>query len=468
MMSSVVRGRQYVYAASVRGTFQKVHRWSGVALQAILFGVPWITWGDHPMILLDLPHRRLFAFGQIFGATDTIFLVLIGLFLAFSLFILTALFGRLWCGYLCPQTVFLEEWVRRIEIAIEGERGQRMALDKGPWNLNKIWRKAAKWTAFAALAVVVAMTLASYFTPAPVLWSGQGSVASYAAVGALSVTMYLDFAWFREQFCNYLCPYARFQGALTDDHSLVITYDEKRGEPRHKGGGPSHGACIDCNKCVVVCPAGIDIRDGYQLECIACARCIDACESVMAKRETLPSLVQYTTQARTEGRTSTVWRPRTFVYGGLLSVIALTFAILIQNHHTLDASIARAPGTLYTQDADGGVRNTFLLRLANNHPDLDGTPDRVSVVVGGLDGAELTVQELTLKESERATVPLVVRVPDPSKLPRSVPITIRLQTDFDDVTLKTTFDSGEAVGPTRASDDDDDDDHEAREGGENG
>lgn len=443
MMSSVVRGREYVYAASVRGTWQKVHRWSGLALQIILFGTPWLMIGGHPAIRIDLPHRRLFAFGHIFGATDTIFLVLIGLFLAFSMFFLTALFGRLWCGYLCPQTVFLEEWVRRIEIAIEGERGQRRARDNGPLTWDKAWRKGAKWSAFLALALVVSMTLVSYFAPARELWTGQSSGVAYGFVAAFTGVLYWDFAWFREQLCNFLCPYARFQGALTDDHSLVIAYDDKRGEPRMNRGG---GACIDCNKCVVVCPAGIDIRDGYQLECIACARCIDACESVMAKRQTLPSLVQYTTQARTEGRETRFLRGRTFVYAGMLTSLVLVFGLLLNGHTTIDASVARAPGTTFTVDADGGVRNTFLLRVMNNHPDLDGQPDTFQVSVDGLPEAEVMVEALHLDEMESATVPLVVRVPHPESLDRTVPITVHIQSPADEVQIKTTFKTADPMG----------------------
>ena len=449
-MSSVVRKRQYVYAASVTGTFQKVHRWSGFLLQVILFAVPWMVVGDHPAILFDLPHRRLFAFGQIFGPTDTIFLVLIGLFVAFLLFFVTSIFGRVWCGYMCPQTVFLEEWVRRIEIAIEGERGQRFARDQGPLTFDKAWRKAAKWSAFLLLSTVVAMTLMSYFVDAYTLWGGAASSTAYALVAVLAGVLYLDFAWFREQFCNFLCPYARFQGALTDEHSLTITYDSKRGEPRGARGS-GHGACIDCNKCVVVCPAGIDIRDGYQLECIACARCIDACESVMAKRETLPSLVQYTTLARQEGGTTSILRPRTAVYASLLVVIGIAFGVLLKDHSTIDAAVARAPGTMFAVDPDGTVRNTFMLHVTNNHPSLDGQPEPLKVHIEGLTDAQVTVQDLELKETESVTVPLIIRVGEGGRTQRTVPFTIRVSSPHDEVRVKATFETGEQLDGVGAS-----------------
>lgn len=444
-MSSVVRKRQYVYAASVQGMWQKVHRWSGFLLQIILFATPWMVIGDHPAILMDLPHRRLFAFGHIFGPTDTIFLVLIGLFLAFLLFFVTSILGRVWCGFLCPQTVFLEEWVRRIEIAIEGERGQRFARDEGPWTFDKAWRKAAKWSAFLVLAFVVGMTLTSYFVDAYKLWSFEASGTAYGVVAFFTGLLYWDFAWFREQFCNYLCPYARFQGALTDEHSLAITYDTKRGEPRGKPGS-AHGACIDCGKCVVVCPAGIDIRDGYQLECIACARCIDACESVMAKRQTLPSLVNYTTLATQEGKESRLLRPRTGVYAALLLVIMVAFGVLLRDHTTIDAAVSRAPGTHYAVDPDGSVRNTFMLRVTNNHPTLEGDPEPFRIRVEGLTDARVTVQDLRLKETETVTVPLIIRLGAEGRTSRTVPFTIRITSPYDEARVKATFETGEQIG----------------------
>ncbi len=439
--------RRWVYTADVKGRFQKLHRYSGAALQAILFVTPWLMIGGNPALRIDLPGRKLYVLGAIFGATDTFFLVLIGLFLAFSLFFFTSLFSRMWCGYLCPQTVFLEEWVRRIERAIEGPRGKRMARDKKPWTFDKAWRKAAKWSAFAALSIVVSMTLVSYFSGARELWTGRAGSTAYGMVAAFSLVFFADFAWFREQFCIYLCPYARFQGALSDDNSLTVAYNVSRGEPRKKGKrkpeelAAGAGACIDCNKCVTVCPTGIDIRDGFQLECINCARCIDACTGVMAKMGQ-ESLVTYTTVAEQEGRQHRWIRPRTVGYTALLSTIALVFTGMLLTRHELDGSVNRAPGSLYQIAEDGSVRNTYLLKVENHHP---GETATLSVDVEGLPGADVVVGEITLGTGESRTVPLVVSVPASDTLPRTTPLTIRVSSDFDSIELDATFKSGAAM-----------------------
>ena len=436
-MGSVTKDRAWVYTATVKGRFQRLHRVSGVILQAILFITPWITVGEHPAFLFDLAGRRLFALGQIFTPRDTLFLVLIGLFGAFTLFLFTSLFGRLWCGYACPQTVFLEEWIRPIETAIEGERGRRIARDKGPWVWDKIWRKALKWTIFALAAVVVAMTFMSWMSPARALWTGEASLVTYGLVGALSAVMFADFAWFREQFCNYLCPYARFQGALTDDESQVVAYNVTLGDPgRGTKEAAATGACIDCKKCVAVCPQGIDIRDGYQLECVNCARCVDACEGVMGKLEHEP-LIQYTTVAAEQGKKTRLLRPRTVAYGAILSLIATFFLVKINNRHDIEVAVNRAPGTLFTVDEDGWVRNTYLLEVHNNHG-VSGKAD-FTVAVVGIPGAEVIVPPVQLDSDETLRVPLVVRVPPNAGLSRTAPLQVMVSSPFDAVIVNTTF-----------------------------
>ena len=446
--------RHWIYTAKVRGKYQTLHRISGVGLKAILFVVPWLMVGGNPLLRIDLPGRKLYALGAIFGATDTIFLLLIGLFLAFSLFFITSLYGRLWCGYMCPQTVFLEEWVRRIETALEGDRGRRRARDKGPWNFDKIWRKTAKWSSFLVLSAVLSMTLVSYFAGARELWTGQSGFTSYAFVGVFTAGLFADFAWFREQFCNYLCPYARFQGAMADEHSLTVAYNVGLGEPRKKGKRKTEedkaafGACIECDKCVTVCPAGIDIRDGFQLECINCGRCVDACHGVMGKMEQ-ESLITYTSVAELEGGKRKVLRPRTVAYSTLLATIALVFTGMLVNRHELDASVNRAPGPTYQVQADNAIRNTFLLKVTNH-----GTKDAPAVVdieVLGLEGADIAVAGVELATGEARTVPLVITMPDAAALPRTTPITVRFTTESDVIDIDTNFKSGEAMNSPSGS-----------------
>lgn len=426
--------RAWVVAQSVRGRFQRVHRWTGALLQLVLFAAPWVQIGGHPAVWINLPDRRLYALGAVFTPRDSLLLVIIGLFAAFSLFTFTALYGRLWCGYACPQTVFLEEWIRPVEALIEGERGMRLARDRGGWTLDRARRKAIKWSFFALLAGALSMTLVSYFTTPMRLWSGAASSAEYALVAVASLTIFLDFAWFREQFCNYLCPYARFQGALADEESQVVAYDAKRGIID----------CIDCKKCVVVCPQGIDIREGFQLECITCARCVDACAPIMARNGKV-NLIGYTTLAEARGGTARFVRPRTALYGGLLLALAAAFVWVINARPSMAVSIARAPGSTYTIDADGMVRNTYLLSVTSNDPSLtyaDGIirPDTLP------DHAELIAPPFTLPPAQRVVIPVVVRLPAADETARSVPISLRVTTAGADVVIATTFLTDHAEG----------------------
>ncbi len=438
--------RAWVYAQSVKGRFQKAHRWSGWALLAVLFVTPWLRIGGRPLVLIDLPGRRLYALGTVFTARDTIFILLMGLFGAFALFLFTSLYGRLWCGYACPQTVFLEELIRPLEKLWEGERGVRRARDAKPMSFDKLWRKVGKWASYTVLGTAGSLTLVSYFHPAGELWTGQAGVGAYSMVAVLAVGFILDYGWFREQFCNYLCPYARFQGALTDDESLVIAYDLKLGEPRQDKAArkttPKEelGACIDCNKCVVVCPTGIDIRDGYQLECIGCARCVDACEGVMGKLNQ-PSLVNYTTIAETEGRKRRIVRPRTVAYGALLAALAAIFVGMMGSRHSLEVGINRVPGTLYQVDDDGWTRNTFLLEVTSHFT--EGADRPLEVRVDGLPaGAELTLPPLKVGADQTVKVPLVVRVPPQADLPRTLPLEVTVTSGDDEVSVQATFKSG--------------------------
>jgi cytochrome c oxidase accessory protein FixG len=263
-------------------------------------------------------------------------------------------------------------------------------------------------------------------------------------VAILTAVWYADFTWFREQFCNYLCPYARFQSALTDDETLLIHYDDVRGEPREKGKvAAQEGRCIDCHKCVVVCPQGIDIRDGFQLECIQCARCVDACTSVM---EPLghPTLVRYSTIAEEEGRKVRSFRPRTVIYGGLLTGILLATVTLMVGRVPFEAAVNRAPGTLFTVDEDGFVRNTYLLSITNKSAVTDSVTYRV--FVDDLEEAEVLTQEVRIASGESTTVPLIVRVPVAAPIERTAHMHVRVASDLGELVLSTTFKTGAEYG----------------------
>jgi cytochrome c oxidase accessory protein FixG len=435
--------REWVYPQSITGRFTTLRRWTFLALHVVLFATPWIMVNGHPLLLIDIPARRVFLFGSIFTASDTFFLLLLLLFLAFALFFFTSLWGRLWCGYACPQTVFLETWIRPLEIWIEGDRTQRKRRDRMGWTVDRIWRKVAKWGAFLAVSGLLAMAMVSLFVPARELWTLQSGPMAYSFVAIFTFLWYWDLTWFREQFCNFLCPYARFQSALTDEETLLIGYDPARGEPRGGKGAAEDGRCIACNKCVVVCPQGIDIRDGFQLECIQCARCIDACVSVMDKLGHR-TLVEYTSMAQQEGKTVRRIRPRTLIYGGLLGALVLFGAVLVVQRVPFEATVNRVPGSLFTVDPDGFVRNTYLVQITNNKPGDGPVPFEISVE--GLEDAEVVVQGTTLASTQTQVLPLVVRVPQDRAVERTTPMEVRVTSPDGEIHLATTFKTGATIG----------------------
>jgi len=432
--------RKWIYADRVDGRFQRLRRWTFLALLLVLFVTPWVRVRGNPALEVDLAGRHLYAFGSIFTASDTLLLLLLLLFLAFSLFFFTSLFGRLWCGYACPQTVFLDGFVRPFERWIEGEWTTRRRRDGGPLTLDRAWRKAAKWAVLAAAAALVATGFLSYWAGARELWTGRAGPVEYTLVAIFAAAFFTDFVWFREQFCNFLCPYARFQSALTDERTLLIGYDERRGEPR---GGPdarTAGRCIECQRCVNVCPQGIDIRHGFQLECIGCAQCVDACTIVMGK-DGHATLVRYGSLASLAGRPSRLLRPRTVAYGGLLAALTAAAVVLLALRIPFEASVSRAPGSLFTMDAGGWVRNTYFLRLANNAAGRDSL--RFAVRVEGLPGARVDVPAVALAPSQDQMVPLVVRAPARNlRHGRTVPLQVRVTAAAGQKLLRTTFETG--------------------------
>ena len=434
--------RPWVYYSKGKGFFNSLHRYSGTILLIIFLVTPWISLGDSPLFRIDLPGRRLFMLGQMFTALDTRFLMVAGLMSAIGLGLFTSLVGRVWCGYLCPQTVFLEELIRRIEVAIEGDRGARRKLDQGPWTKTKVWKKGLKWSLFVLVCIVLAMTFVSYFTAPFALWTMQSAPISYTMAAIFTGFLYFDLAWFREQFCNYLCPYARVQGVLTDIHSLTIGYDTKRGEPRLGVNGAKkqdvigRGGCVDCGKCVAVCPQGIDIREGFQLECIACGHCIDACTSVMAKFE-VPSLIQYTTEARLRDLKETKNRIRPWVYAGIMASLAILGAVFLFGRASYDTRISRMRGTYGEMREDGRIQNTFDAHIWNNYPE-----ERVfQVAVEGLEGAEVVtpMMEVRIGAGRDLQFPLFVIAPPLEGTERQVPFEIIVTSGDEEVSRDATF-----------------------------
>ncbi|RZI98679.1 MAG: cytochrome c oxidase accessory protein CcoG, partial [Rubrivivax sp.] len=326
-----------IHPRAVDGFFAR-WRWAMVAItQLVFYGLPWLTWGDRPAVLFDLASRRFYVFGLVLYPQDFVYLTALLLISAYALFLFTAVAGRVWCGYACPQTVYTEIFVR-IEHWFEGDRNARLKLDKAGFSANKLWRKGGKHAAWIALSLFTGMSFVGYFTPIRELFGL--SMSGWEAFWVLfyGFATYGNAGFMREQVCKYMCPYARFQSAMFDRDTLIVSYDPARGEPRgnnalrKKGETRAVGACIDCKLCVQVCPTGIDIRKGLQYECISCAACIDVCDGVMDKMGTPRGLIRYDTengmsqQLTRAQRWRRVLRPRVLIYATLL--LALSVGVL--------------------------------------------------------------------------------------------------------------------------------------------
>ena len=406
--------RLFLHPADARGRFTNARRWSGWVLIAIYLALPWIPVGGHPAVFLDIADRRFHLFGFTLAFQDT-WLMFFGITgLGFSLFFVTALLGRVWCGWACPQTVFLEHVYRRVERWIEGDAVKRRQLDAARWSAGKIARRGGKQLIFFAISAVIAHLFLAYYVSIPELWAMMSDApgehwAAFVFVFIFTGILYFNFAWFREQLCIVICPYGRLQSVLIDDHSLVIGYDGNRGEPRGKVGTPDAGACIDCNRCVQVCPTGIDIRQGLQIECIGCAACIDACDEVMDKVKRPRGLVRYDSLAGFAGGRTRWMRPRILVYLALLAVGFAVATWALSTVRPANLAISRIPGAPYFVTTEG-VRNQFLVRLVNKRDTpgrfLVSLPDAPDALVRtGLDGV---VELAPLAEEVR---PLVVQMP---------------------------------------------------------
>jgi len=371
---SLYRKDPKVYPRDVKGKFARLRNLAVVVLLGLYYILPWVNWAGRQSVLFDLPARKFYIFGLTFWPQDFIFLALMLIIAGLSLFFVTAVAGRLWCGYACPQTVWTEVflWMERL---VEGDRSKRVKLDASPWNGNKILRKSTKQILWIGFALWTGFTFVGFFTPVRELGH---SIASFN-LGAWETfwLLFYSFATYgnagilREQVCKYMCPYARFQGAMFDRDTLVIAYDEARGEPRgsrHKIDVPSEmglGDCIGCTLCVQVCPTGIDIREGLQIECIACAACIDVCDQVMDKMDYDRGLISYTTEHRLSGAESRVLRPRIFVYSFLLLTLIVGVLWSINQRVLLRADLLRDRNALYRELPDNRIENVYTLKLIN-------------------------------------------------------------------------------------------------------
>ncbi len=397
--------RKTVYARSVKGIFDN-WRWGMVFFsQALFYGLCWIDWGGRQAVLFHLIERKFYILGMVFWPQDAIYLAVLLVISAYALFLVTAVGGRLFCGYACPQTVYTEVFMW-IERKVEGERPARMKLDAQPMSARKFKLKFAKHALWSLVALWTAFTFVGYFTPikelAALVFSFSLGSWELFWVFFYSAFLYMMAGFMREQMCKYLCPYARFQGVMFDPDTLIISYDPERGEPRglrKKNGGPDAkklGDCIDCSICVQVCPTGIDIRDGLQLECIACAACIDACDEVMDKVGKPRALIRYSTENALARHYSVrdiqmhLLRPRTLLYSSLLLAIIVAASWSLATRIPLKVDILRDRSALYRVVDDERIENVFTLRLMNT----DEAVHRYAISVSGIDGIDIVGERI--------------------------------------------------------------------------
>jgi len=364
--------RKWVYAKKPRGKWYTRRTILSWFILLFLIAVPFLRVNEHPFILLDITSRKFILFGAIFWAQDTLILAL--LMLSFILFIIlfTVTFGRLWCGWACPQTIFLEMVFRKIEYFIEGDYRKRNKLDNGPWTMEKILKKTAKHTVFILISVVMTNTFLMWFIGnekwiALISEPISQQLSGFLIMLTVSAFFYWVYSYFREQICTMVCPYGRMQGVLLDSKSIVVSYDYKRGEPR---GPKTSGDCIDCHQCISVCPTGIDIRNGTQLECINCTACIDQCNIVMQSTRKDPGLIRFDSEHGIQQGHTTIWNARNRAYSVVLLILLSFLVYTLVSRPVIETTILRTPGLLYQENDNNTISNVYNIKIVNKTHDL--------------------------------------------------------------------------------------------------
>jgi cytochrome c oxidase accessory protein FixG len=415
--------RRKIYPRAVSGWFAGWRVALVLATQIVFYGLPWLPWNARQAVLFDLAARKFYVFGLVLWPQDFIYLTLLLVVSALALFLFTAVAGRLWCGYACPQTVYTEMFLW-IERRIEGDRMQQMRLDRAPLGAEKILRKGAKHAVWIALALWTGFTFVGYFTPirelaAEVAGFGVGPWEGFWIL-FYGFATYGNAGWMREQVCKYMCPYARFQSAMFDPDTMIVTYDPRRGEPR--GSRPRSadpavlglGDCVDCGICVQVCPTGIDIREGLQYECIGCAACIDGCNQVMKKMSYAPGLIRYSTENALNGGWSLrrmlarAARPRVLVYSAILAAVVAGTGFSLASRVPLKVDVIRDRGSL-AREVDGGqIENVYRLQIMNTRE----APRLFVVRATGLPGLHVAERDVVLIDAAGTRMaPVKLRMP---------------------------------------------------------
>ncbi len=439
--------RKKIYAKRVRGFFDNWRIALVLLTQIIFYGAPWIQWNDRQAILFHLVERKFYIFGLVFWPQDVIYLAILLIISAYALFLVTAVAGRLFCGYACPQTVYTQLFMW-IENWVEGDRNARLKMDKGPMDARKLRIKSSKFALWGVLSLWTGFTLVGYFTPMSELINnvltnnlGPWEMLWIFLYGGFT---FLFAGFMREQVCKYMCPYARFQSVMFDPDTLIITYDPDRGEPRgirKKGADTSKlGDCVDCGQCVVVCPTGIDIRNGLQYECIGCAACVDVCDQVMDKVGLPRGLVRYSTENAMQQKLdhksimAHIIRPRILLYTAILILISIIAGYFLVHRIPLKVDIIRDRSTLAREADDGSIENVFMLQIMNTSE----SPQHYKLTADGLDGLKIVGEDsVDAKAAGLTSFNVVLAAPPESGKQGSNPIHFTITAEGNpDITLR--------------------------------
>ena len=441
-----------VYVRSMKGIFQQLRRYGSWLLLSLFFITPWLPYGDRQGILLDIADRKFHFFAITLWPQDLTLMAWFFIIAAFALFFITTFLGRVWCGYLCPQTVwtFIFLWFEEL---FEGSANKRKKLDQSKLDFNKLWRKTAKHSSWLVVSLLTALSFAAWFVPVNELWFDfltlQTSASLWFWLLFFTFATYANAGWLRGIVCTHMCPYARFQSAMFDKDTFIVAYDPKRGEARgprkrkadHKAEGL--GDCIDCDLCVQVCPTGIDIRDGLQYECINCGACIDACDQTMARMNYPKGLIKYTTEHALAGNKTDIFRPKLIGYGVLMVVMLSLFIVNLLSIEPMKLDILRDRHELYRETDEGLIENSYTLKLINKS-------DQTAIFTLALKEAEqlhwLGDQQVTLEGGEIFSLPISLEI-DPYDLKSSkLPISFVMSAEINGK-LETVEHSSSFIGP---------------------
>jgi cytochrome c oxidase accessory protein FixG len=428
----------------VSGRWTRARRVAYGFLIALWAALPWIPVKGRPAVFIDIEHRQFYLFGATFNAQDLWLLFFLVSGFGFGLLYATALLGRAWCGWACPQTVFVEALFRPIERLVNGPRNTALKRAKGPATFDRAWRTGLTHALYILAALFVAHVFVAYFVSLPQLFSMIRTSPSahpevFVWMLAITALFYLDFGIFREQFCVVMCPYGRLQSVLLDDDALVVGYDERRGEPRGKVSNTKNvGACVDCKRCVVVCPTGIDIREGLQMDCIACTACIDACDEVMDKLERPRGLIRYDSLRGLRGEQRRILRPRLVVYTVLMLIGLVVATLSMRKRESFEANLLRLPGTPYSRE-DGKIRNGFEIHLVNKqsqaaHFSIKSVTSTSSADLNFI----MPMQEIDIEPLGSRRVPIFVTM-DEAQFIASRPIVVRVESGTSTIDVHAQF-----------------------------